>query len=426
MRPALLAVPLCLLAASAAAAQGPAGPAPTGAPPAARPPAQLPTSSLDPAPPPAAGNHHPTASPLDGIGCDTPSPYYGPQAYGSLEYLLWFITPTNTPDLIQSVGAGVAAGGGVLPPGAAARVFPETRQLEFGAFSGLRATLGYSFDRLGVEWSGFYLAERTKSATLSSDGTIISVAQPYISAGSGQNTSLFASLAGQYVGGVAATAESRVWGMEGNVRFPWYAFLTNYTHGLVGFRYLDLEESLDLTSRSTFPNGGTISIRDTIRTRNQFYGAQVGLDGRIGGMERGLGLQVAPKLAIGGMRQQADLLGANVFQNPGLPADVQAGGLYARGANLGSFSRDKFAFLCSLDVNVTYNFTEAAQVFVGYSIIYTSTVLRPGEQIDLVVNDSRARFVANPTPSDANRPAQRFVDNDFWLQGINFGLRLQY
>src|SRR5581483_5127472 len=192
------------------------------------------------------------------------------------------------------------------------------------------------------------------------------------------------------------------------------------------FRYLNLEESLNVASRVTFASGTVGTISDSVQTRNQFYGGQIGLDGRIGGMDRGLGLDIMPKIALGGMHQQATLTGFNALTAPGLPPDVQAGGLYARELNLGTFTRDKFAMVASLDLNATYNFNESTQVFFGYSIIYVSSVLRPGEQIDLVVNDSRTRFVANPTPSTANRPAQSFVGNDFWAQGLNFGFRLQY
>jgi hypothetical protein len=34
--------------------------------------------------------------------------------------------------------------------------------------------------------------------------------------------------------------------------------------------------------------------------------------------------------------------------------------------------------------------------------------------------------VANPTASNLNRPAFHFDANDFWAQGINFGLKVQY
>lgn len=430
MRPALLAVPLCLLAASAAAGQGPAAPPGAAPPAAAAPPVARPLPLLmsnfeDPPPGVPYGGQMAPSIPT-GPASDGPATLYGSRAWASAEYLMWWVTPMNSPDLIQSVSANAALAGGALPPGAAARVFPATRQLEFGAISGIRGTAGYAWDHVGVEVSGFYLGQKTRDGALFSDGTVFSVARPYISAGSGAATSLFSSLAGQYVGGTTASVENQLWGLDGNIRFPWYAYLTNYTHGLAGFRYLDLRESINVVSTATFPTGGVIDVRDEIRTRNQFYGGQVGLDGRIGGCEKGLGLQVMPKLAMGGVRQSVTYTGSNSATVPGLAPDVQAGGLYARDAALGTFTRDKFAAVASLDLNLTYNFNESSQVFFGYSIIWISSVLRPGEQIDLTVNDSRARFVANPTPSGANRPAPQFVGNDFWTQGLNFGLRLQY
>jgi hypothetical protein len=417
MRPAVLAVPLCLLAAATAAGQ-----APPAAPPS--PATQLTTSVGPPTDPTKPG-----CAACDGAAAipDGPAPLYGPRFWASAEYLLWWVTPMNTPELIQSVPTAAAGNGtGTLPGGAANRVFPSTRQLEFGAFSGVRGTVGYAFDRFGVEASGFYLGRQTQSASLSSDGTPFAVGRSYVSAGNGQPIVLFASLAGQYTGGVVASADSRLWGFDANARLPFYNFLTNYTHLLGGFRYLNLEEHLNVASRSTFPDGTSLDIRDAVRTRNQFYGGQVGVNGRIGGMDRGLGLDLTGKMALGGVHQQVDLAGTNAFLTPGAPADVQAGGLYARGANLGSFSRDKFAAVFSADANLTYNFSPNAQVFFGYSITWISSVQRPGEAIDEVINDSQLRFIANPTPSLANRPAFTFRANDFWAQGMNFGFRWQY
>src|SRR5262249_11010159 len=111
---------------------------------------------------------------------------------------------------------------------------------------------------------------------------------------------------------------------------------------------------------------------------------------------------------------------------PGLPPDVQPGGLYNRGAALGSFSRDRFAAVFSADANLTYNFNPYTQVFFGDSITWISSVQRPCEAIDEVFSDSLVWFVAQVTPSTANRPAFSFRGNDFWAQGMNFGLRWQY
>lgn len=106
---------------------------------------------------------------------------------------------------------------------------------------------------------------------------------------------------------------------------------------------------------------------------------------------------------------------------------MERGGLFARGASQGTFTRNKFAMIYEQTFNVTYNFNQWAQVYFGYSIIWISSVQRPGEAIDPVVNDSGVRFIANPPQGNTlNRPAFHWNANDLWTQGMTFGLRLQY
>lgn len=355
----------------------------------------------------------------------------GPRVWVNGEYLLWWISPLNSPDLIQTVPSAIAlnsfAAGTSLPAGSATRAFPESRQLDFGAFSGIRGTVGVSFDNFGLEASYFFLGEQTKSASLFNNGVPVSVAESYIRAGTGIPISLLASLEGQSSGGITSSISSKLNGAEINARLPFYNFMTDSTDAIVGVRYFDLQEKLNISFRSDFPNGNSVQIRDSVSTKNQFYGGQVGLNGKINGVERGLGFDSTGKLALGGVRQQATLEGSNTIFTPGQPPDVEQGGLFARGASQGTFTRDKFAMIYEQNFNVTYNFNQWAQVYFGYSIIWISSVQRPGEAIDPVVNDSGVRFIANPPQGNTlNRPAFHWNANDLWTQGMTFGLRLQY
>ena len=54
-------------------------------------------------------------------------------------------------------------------------------------------------------------------------------------------------------------------------------------------------------------------------------------------------------------------------------------------------------------------------VTVGYTFLYLSDVIRPGDQIDRTVN-----FQTN------DRPGVLFKETDFWLQGINVGLQWRF
>jgi hypothetical protein len=346
----------------------------------------------------------------------------GPRFWATGDYMVMWYTPMRTPPLIQLVPSGQV---GTTAPGTSITAFPEENRVNFDAINGLRGFVGASFGRVGVEVGGFVLERTTESASIFSTGTPFAVAQGYISAGSGQSTLLFASLPGQYSGGVSAAAESRLWGVEGNFRFGWYALFSNANDLILGFRYLDLQESLVVDSPSTFPDGDQIIVHDSVRTRNAFYGGQLGFNGRIGGFERGFGLDISTKGAVGGVAQRAELIGSNTFILGGV-VDTEPGGLYARGSNAGTFSRTKIAYLQDVDVKLTYNFTSWFQVSFGYSLTYLSSVIRPGNAIDPVINDSAVRFVAEPTPSPLARPAFAWRAEELVVQGMTFGARVQY
>lgn len=417
MRKALLTGLTGLLTAAGAAAQSPPALSPAAA---ASAPASLPPATV------------PNVTTVPDLGTPAEDWYmHGPRFRATVQYSLWWITPMNTPDLIQGVDSAIAVqsitDGTPLPAGAAVRLFPETRQLDFGAFNGGRANFGVNFDRFGVEVDFLYLPQVTKSSDLYNSGVPISLAQSYLRAGDNTPISLFASLDGSYSGGIRAEASSRLYGAEINARFPFFNLFTDATDTVAGFRYLDLQEQLNINSRSDFSNGNSLTIQDSIHTTNRFYGAQLGLNGRVNGVRRGLGFDTTGKLALGGVHQEASLSGSNTYLIPGQPADTENGGLYARGAAIGNYSRDKIAMVYEQTFNLTYNFDERCQVFFGYSIIWISSVMRPGEAIDPYINDSNVRFVAGaPAGSTLNRPAFSWNANDLWTQGMNFGLRLQY
>lgn len=393
---------------------------------AAAPAAAQPAATPAPAAPPAVVGSEPTFDFASRVGGWS---MMGPRVWANAEYRLIWVTGMNSPDLIQAVPGGIAANsvrtGTALPAGSAARVFPDGKQIDFGSINGVKANAGVNFERFGIDVSGFYLDRATASSSLFNNGLPQSAAVGYVQAATGTPISLFASLAGDYSGGVAASVDTRLWGVDTNLRLPCYNFLFTVNDALAGFRYVNLEENLNVDYRATFADASTLAVSDSVRTRNQFYGGQVGLDSRIGG-DYGFGAHLITKLAVGGMRQRVELTGSNTFGGPGVANDVEAAGLFARPANQGVFTRDKFACVMEYDGRLTYNFNPAVQVYVGYTVLFLSSVQRPGEAIDPVINDARVRFIANPPAGTANRPAFEWRANDFTAQGITFGAVLQY
>ncbi|AWM41526.1 hypothetical protein GobsT_74200 [Gemmata obscuriglobus] len=351
-----------------------------------------------------------------------PFPMVGPQFWASGDYVLAWYTPIRTPPLIQAVPAALA---NQSTSNGAVTLFPENNRINFGAFNGIRASVGANFEKFGVEVGGFVLERQGESSSFFNNGNPVALGQGYISAGSGLPTTLFASLPGQYSGGVSAAAQSRLWGLDGNIRRAWYTFLFDTTDVLVGFKYLDLHESLTVYSPSVFPSGGVISSSDSVRTSNRFYGGYVGINSRLGN-ERGFGLDLTSKSGLGGVAQRAELVGSNSFIPAGGAADIEPAGLYARGLNAGTFTRSKVAYTQDFDLKLTYNFNPWFQVSFGYSLMYMSSAIRPGGAIDAVVNDSNVRFVAQPTPSTLARPAFAWRTDGLTVNALTFGARLQY
>ena len=114
---------------------------------------------------------------------------------------------------------------------------------------------------------------------------------------------------------------------------------------------------------------------------------------------------------------------------PGQPPVAFNGGLLATGPNLGHFSRDRFAVVPEFTLNLGYRLTPNLKVYTGYNFLYWSSVLRPGDQIDRVVD---LTFVPNnpmsppPVFSGQVRPQALLKATDFWAQGVQFGLEWRW
>ena len=85
--------------------------------------------------------------------------------------------------------------------------------------------------------------------------------------------------------------------------------------------------------------------------------------------------------------------------------------------------------LPEVGVNVGYQVTDSLRAFTGYNFLFLSSVLRPGDVIDPVIditNVPRFGQGLNPIPSGLNRPAPILNDSTYWAQGISFGLEWRY
>ncbi len=61
------------------------------------------------------------------------------------------------------------------------------------------------------------------------------------------------------------------------------------------------------------------------------------------------------------------------------------------------------------------------RVKLGYTFLYWSSVVRPGDQIDRDVNPNLLPPEATPL-TGLQRPVFTFVESDLWVNGLNLGL----
>jgi len=194
------------------------------------------------------------------------------------------------------------------------------------------------------------------------------------------------------------------------------------TDVLYGFRWAELNESLRITEDlETLPlPGTTFDIFDLFDTSNEFFGGEIGFQTQWEHRRWSLGL--LSKIAIGNTQQRVRIDGETITTEPGGLPTVDEGGFLALPTNIGSFSRDEFSVLPELGLTLGYRITPRLRFTAGYSLIYWSNVLRPGDQIDLDINvtqvpseDIVPDLVAN------DHPRFEFRQTDVWAQFLSLG-----
>ncbi|MFM7149577.1 MAG: BBP7 family outer membrane beta-barrel protein, partial [Gemmataceae bacterium] len=166
-------------------------------------------------------------------------------------------------------------------------------EIDYSVFKGFEVEAGYFLDdegRYSVDASGFVLFQNTDTFQATSDSTGAPLlARPVYNVLNHQEGAYLNSYPTAIVGSSQIVSKANLWGFETNSRyhFAWSPRL--HGNGLVGFRYMNLAESLrisdqlaplrtnTLTFLGDFVNApDSLADVDSFVTRNQFYGGQLG------------------------------------------------------------------------------------------------------------------------------------------------------
>lgn len=372
--------------------------------------------------------------------------------WGSLDFLLW--QPRSFLNDYPYITSSAVADLGVVGRSTTQTLASE-RNLTFGTASGFRITWGMAFDEsgsTGFELSGLLTETRGKGVGVSSNGAGFPlVAIPFFDNEAQQQGSFILSAPGISSGAAWVSAHSQAWGAEGNLVYN--AFGGGDSGALtllVGARYFEVEESLQIDTRSSafgvppigpgssqFVGGGgnfggsnfaapfVVTTTDRVRTFNEFYAGQIGFRGDMTYGRLSLGLST--KAAAGINRQRVEIFGESILTSGGV-ANIQPGGIFNNVQDLVRARKDRFAYMVDAGLNLGYNVTDRFRVNVGYNFIYMSRVLRPYSNTPQNLNPSLIPVSPTFTGGPQGNPLARdvFNDTDYWLQGVSFGFQFSF
>lgn len=205
----------------------------------------------------------------------------------------------------------------------------------------------------------------------------------------------------------------------------------SYEHNvdfLGGYRYTRLRDDMlindSLTSTATggsIPLGTVVSGFDDISTSNEYHGLDLGMQVDF---KRGRWtFTFLGKCALGNMSQEIDINGSTTVSVPGAVPSTTAGGLLTQPTNIGTFSRNKFTVVPEASINARYQLNCRWTATVGYNFIFWDNVVRADDQIDFRVNTTQ---IGGGTLFGPGQPELEFKETNYWLQGVNAGLELQF
>jgi hypothetical protein len=423
----------------APAANPPASPTPVAPPEGPMPtpmtPAQQPSAAMPgPIGPPAPVNSCPTCNtptsgePTDSKFCDD---HKGPKeaTWIRLDYTMNWLRPAPLPFPVV-VGSTTGAGPTLLGES------NLTQQMQ----SGIRVDgMTWTNDRhtFGLGLGGFMLEQRSRYDAISAD----SLSRPFFDVLALTPNALVVAAPGVATGTVATAATARFSGAEANLWWnlaecDWYS-----VNLFAGFRYLDLDESLTIYQSSTsvagfttpgvtVPAGGNVLLMDRFRTRNQFYGGQIGatFEARHGCFFA----DFTPRIGFGPNHESVNIDGSTTGGGGqpvpgGLLAVGSTGGPDGRTGNNGKDVTNYFALMTELGSRIGIQVTKGMRISVGYNFLYLNNVARPGNQVDTTVNPRLVPVsAAFGTLSGPRAPNPTFDREAFWAHGVSFSVELMY
>jgi hypothetical protein len=291
----------------------------------------------------------------------------------------------------------------------------------------------------GVETRFMSVAQRSSSFT---DDQSPTLARPFFDGAMGGQSAVVVAAPGLATGALAGTASESLWGLEANVwrtlHYDWPG-TTFSVEGMVGLRYLDLNDGIRIGRVSSFAAnpvafpayatlaGNTIAEQESFSAQNRFIGGQVGIRGNM--MFDNAIVTGQFQLGLGDTNEQINIQGNQLRILANGQSILSQGALLALPSNIGRHTQNKLAAVPELGVKIAVPVNAHVTLGVGLTTLYWSRIARPGDQVDQTV-DSRQipNFpgAAAPGASGVGHPGVPFNQSDLWLMGATFSVEFKW
>lgn len=405
-----------------------------------RPPTELPPIIIpDRLPPPIPDIERPEPVQAPEMAWVTPPDDH--RFWFTADYLLWWVKGSSMPQPLITAGSAADPVPGALgQPNT--RVLFGQQTVGFGPASGVRLGSGAWLDanHLWAIESNLFALERKDQRVLFGSGgnSDLVLAQPVIDAQTGAEQAYVVANR-NVAGAIFAASTTQLSGIEINGMRNLVRNDTMDFNMLAGFREVVLRDSLtiktgmeplqsNLLSFAGQPivAGDQLYTWDNFHANTYFYGPQLG--GKLSWWGNRFGVDVVGKLAMGVSHESASVNGATwLVPAAGNTYTMVPGGILAQNSNIGVYSRDRFAVVPEVNLNLNYDLASWARLSLGYSLIYLSRAVEPGLVLDRAVNPGQVPSSANfGQPAASGNPGFLFHDTDYWAQGVNLGITFRY
>jgi hypothetical protein len=345
----------------------------------------------------------------------------------SVEFLYWATQGPTAPPLVTTgpaaLGPGVA--GSIGQP--STQVLLGGERMLNGLRPGLRIEAGLWSDETGrwaLSHQFLYLGSRSERLVGGSDGTnVVAMPQVFPLVSPTAVFPMYVGFPGLDRGTVTASAQTNLIGGNTNLRRALRAGDAFRLEVLGGYRYVHLGDSIsdsfDIvptpTPGAVFLPGGPgprVMGEDSVRTRNNFHGGQLGLSatGRVGRLT----FETTAMVALGVNASELDqsrtrTIGLGAIPGAGLggPPVFPVQNLLLPDKSAYHNSTDYFAVVPEFGFKFGWQPVDHLRLTAGYNVLYLSRVRRAQEL-----------YTLGPTVRDDT--------TDFWAQGFTLGAELRY